>query len=249
METLDTGVAAAKVIGLPGTCNFRSTAGYRAHGGVIRDGALFRSDALHKLDADAIEQLRAMGVTRVLDLRDFAELGLEPSALTGSTIELMHLPIFGEGGLAAIGGFALDPVYRFVIEHRADALTEAVRLIAEAPAGGVVVHCTAGKDRTGLVIATALSAVGVSREQIIADYATSGDNIAGERADLILTIATERFGELDEPARELMVGSPAAAIAAALDIMDACYGSAESMLRQHGFGDESLEALRLRLVA
>lgn len=238
-----------QVLDMPGTTNFRSTAGYSVTGGELRDGGLFRSDALHRLDEQGLGRLRELGVVRVLDLRDAVELGLEPSALIGSNIEVVHHPIFGEGGLLGIGSFAIDAVYRFVIEQRATNLAGAIRLIAEAPEGGVVVHCTAGKDRTGLVIATALSAVGVPREQIVADYAVSEANIAGARAERILAAARMRFGELDDEAIELMIGSPERAISRALDLIDQRYGGAAGMLIESGLDTSTLDALHDRLIA
>lgn len=241
-------LSAGQPMGIPGTSNLRSTGGYATPTGVVREGALFRSDALHKLDTAGITRLDELGVVRVLDLRDPVELELEPSAVVGTAIDVVHHPVFGEDGLVGIGSFHLDEVYRFVIEYRAESLAGAMRLIAHAPDGGVLVHCTAGKDRTGLVIATALCAVGVSREQIIADYETSESNLAGERAERILAAARERFGELDEGAIELMVRSPARAIGYALDIMDERYGGVEGMLLANGFNEQDVETLRTRLV-
>ena len=237
-----------QVIQVPGTTNLRSTAGYPAGDGRIREGRLFRSDALHQLDDQGIQHLSRLGVVRVLDLRDPVELGLEPSALTSSPIELFHQPIFGEGGLVGIGSFAMDTVYRFVIEQRASNLAGAVSLIADAPEGGVLVHCTAGKDRTGLVIATVLEVLEVPREQIIADYVATERNIAGSRAEKILEAARMRFGELDNAAIEMMIGSPERGILHALDVIDERWGSAENMLLNNGMSDAQLDTLRTRLL-
>lgn len=251
MELLATAPAAGPVIGLDGTYNFRSTAGYRAARGTLREGALFRSDALHRLSEDGRRRFAAQGIVRVIDLRDAAELALAPSALAADGPETIHHPVFdGAAGLPAIeGAYSIAAVYRHIVAHRADRVASAVRLIADAPAGGVLVHCTAGKDRTGIVVAAALTAVGVPREQVVADYAASGPNLAGEWAERMLAAAEERFGRLEDPVRELMVGSPAAAIADTLDLIDETHGGVESMLRRHGLDDDALERLQQRLVA
>ena len=247
-------LAAAPALVVEGTYNFRSAAGYAVAGsavaaGSVREGSLFRSDALHRLSAAGQRQFAAHGIVRVIDLRDAEELRHAPSALPAA-VETAHHPIFGTGGLPELGGpVTIEEVYRSIVETRADRLAGAVRLIADAPAGGVLVHCTAGKDRTGLVVASALTAVGVPREQVVADYAASAVNLAGEWAERMLAAAAERFGPLDEAVRELMIGSPAAAMERTLDLVDDRYGGVERMLLAHGLDDDALIRLRDRLVA
>lgn len=243
--------AAGPVLALEGTYNFRSTAGYPAAAGRLRENALFRSDALHRLSEDDQRVFSAQGISRVIDLRDPEELRHSPNAIPAGPTETVHHPIFGSGaGLPAItGSFSIDSVYRYMIEHRADRVAGAVRLIADAPEGGVLVHCTAGKDRTGVVVASALTAVGVPRDQVIADYAASAANLAGEWAERMLAASAERFGEFDGDARELIVGSPAEAIDRTLDLIDDGYGGVERMLLLHGLDDDALDRLQRRLVA
>jgi len=243
--------AAGRVLPVEGTYNFRSTAGYQAANGRLRENGLFRSDALHGLSDAGRRQFAAQGISRVIDLRDPEELRHSPSALAAADAETVHHPIFGSGaGLPTIvGPYSISAVYRHIVEQRADRVAEAVRLIADAPAGGVLVHCTAGKDRTGIVVAAALTAVGVPREQVIVDYAASGANLAGEWAERMLEGAADRFGPLDESVRELMVESPAEAIDRTLDLIDSGYGGVERMLLEHGFDDDALERLQRRLVA
>lgn len=251
MEQLTTSPQAGPALGLEGTHNFRSTAGYPAAAGRVREGGLFRSDALHRLGDGGRRGFAEHGISRVIDLRDDEELRHAPSALGPRDAETVHHPIFGSGaGLPAVSGaYSIDSVYRHIVEHRADRVAGAVRLIADAPEGGVLVHCTAGKDRTGIVVASALTAVGVSRAQVLADYAASGGNLAGEWADRMLAGAEERFGELDDEIRELMIGSPADAMDRTLDLIDDLYGGVDRMLLQHGLDDEALDRLQRRLVA
>ena len=237
-------------IGLVGTHNFRSTAGYPATGGVTRANSLFRSDALHKLDDAGREQFDAQGIVRVIDLRDNTEREHAPNAINGGA-ESVHHPILDETTIRNLGAsVTLASLYEHIARERAEQLVGAVRLIAEAPAGGVLVHCTAGKDRTGMVVATALTAVGVSREQVIADYSTSATNLAGEWAERMIAQATAAFGgELSGDVQELVVASPGTAIAAGLDEIEKSHGGVEAMLRKHGFDDTLLAQLRSRLVA
>ncbi|RGE19212.1 tyrosine-protein phosphatase [Leucobacter sp. wl10] len=237
-------------ITIEGTYNFRSTGGYPARGGVTRATGLFRSDALHGLSPLGIEQFAAQGVVRIIDLRDGEELRQAPSALDPA-VETVHVPIL-EG--AAIPSDRPAPrlrdVYRSIATDRVGALVGAVRLIADAPDGGVLVHCTAGKDRTGMVVAVALTAVGVSREHVLADYAASAENLAGEWVDRMIAEATARFaGPIDDTLRELIASSPSDALADALELIDRRYGGAEQMLIAGGFDDDALSRLQRRLVA
>lgn len=251
MEQAIAAPAAGPVLGLGGTYNFRSTAGYPAGTGFMREGGLFRSDALHRLNEDGRRLFADQRISRVIDLRDSEELRHSPSVLTDADTETVHHPIFGDGaGLPALtGSFTIASVYRYMVEERTDRIVGAVRLIADAPEGGVLVHCTAGKDRTGVVIASALSAVGVPRDQVVADYAASTVNLAGEWADHMLAVSADRFGEMNDDVRELIVGSPAEAIDRTLDLIDDLHGGVERMLRQHGFDDDALDRLQRRLVA
>lgn len=260
-----TRIAPNPTIPLTGTHNFRHTGGYPAAAanvgsaatnagsiaanGRTRSDGLFRSDALHRLDAAAQAAFTELGIARIVDLRGADEISTAPNALPIGTTEQIHHPIFDSEGLPETGGVpSLPSVYRYVLEERADRLAAAVALIADAPEGAVLVHCTAGKDRTGLVVAVALAAVGVPREHVVADYAVSAENLAGEWAERMLAGAGSRFGELDDTTRDLIVASPAAAMELSLDLIEQLYGSAEGLLRAHGLGDAQLASLRSSLV-
>ncbi|MBB1056555.1 tyrosine-protein phosphatase [Dietzia sp. B19] len=249
MNSITVPLVAGRALDIEGTYNFRSTAGYEATAGVIRPHSLLRSDALHRLSANGISQFAAQGIVRVIDLRDATELQSSPSVLTA--VEVVHHPIFA--GAAMPSGAtvpSLEEIYRLIATERVTALVGAVRLIAEAPEGGVLVHCTAGKDRTGMVVATALTAVGVPREQVLADYAASAENLAGEWANSMLTAYAGRIaGPVDEAVRELVSASPAEALDSALEVIDAQYGGVEPMLLNNGLDAVGLERLRSRLVA
>ncbi|WP_138417435.1 tyrosine-protein phosphatase [Sinomonas gamaensis] len=231
---------------IDGTYNFRSTGGYAAGERTVREGKLFRSDALHRLSEAGRKRLESLGIATVIDLRDETELTSAPSAVGGLPLHISHHPIFESvqvPGLAA--RTTLAEVYRLIIERHADRLAQAVRLIAESGDGGVLVHCTAGKDRTGLVIATALLAVGVDREQVLADYSASESNLSGPWAEAMLAaIELHTSAPLDEAVRELVTASPAVVLAEALDLVDTLFGSPAGLLAAHGFDDADQARLR-----
>lgn len=233
-------------IPVDGTFNFRSTAGYAAGDRTVREGKLFRSDGLHRLTDAGRAHMAELGVALVVDLRDASELASSPSAVGGLALTVEHHPIFSTGKVpGAEAATSLAAVYRLIVEDHADRLAAAVRLIADSDEDAVLVHCTAGKDRTGLVIATALLAVGVGRDQVLADYAASGANLAGPWAEAMLASVEHYFpGPVTPSTRELIVASPEPVLAAALDLIDAAYGSAAGLLAAHGFDDGDLRRLR-----
>ena len=249
METIGPAPRIGTPIPIDGTHNFRSTAGYAAAGGVIRAGSLFRSDALHLLSPQGVARFAAQGITRVIDLRGRQERWEAPSALPDGLAEMVHHPIVD--GAVPPGGPVptLREAYLTIATDRAHTLAGAVRHIADAPAGGVLVHCTAGKDRTGMVIAITLAAVGVSRDDVVADYAASAENLAGEWVERMLAAVTERFSRpIDDNARSMIESSPADVLDETLDLIDQRYGGAEHLLLAHGFDEAALARLRNRLV-
>jgi protein-tyrosine phosphatase len=171
---------------LEGCVNFRDLGGYRARGGSIRWRRLFRSDALHELTPADVAAVRDLGVSTVIDLRSDFERAHDggPHPLEGA-VELVRAPIINEVNGRVMGdtGLSLAQRYARIMETTGTALADAVTAIADAP-GAAVFHCAAGKDRTGMVSAVVLGALGVSDEDVVADYAMTGRNLVGIQARL-----------------------------------------------------------------
>jgi protein tyrosine/serine phosphatase len=120
----------------------------------------------------------------------------------------------------------------------------ALRSVAQS-GGAALVHCAAGKDRTGVVVAVALSAVGVRRPAVIADYAATGERIGPvlarlRRSPTYADDISDEPDELQRPRPQTM--------AAFLEQVDARYGGAARWLAGHGFGPDDLELLRAKLL-
>ncbi|MDD1478498.1 MULTISPECIES: tyrosine-protein phosphatase [unclassified Arthrobacter] len=239
-------------IAVDGTYNFRSTGGYAAAGRTVREGKLFRSDGLHRLTDAGRASLAELGIRLVIDLRDRTELEQSPSLLEGLALESRHNAIF-EQGKGKVPGLTptttLLDIYTLMIDAHAERLAGAVRLIADSGTDPVLVHCTAGKDRTGVVIALALLAAGVDREQVVRDYAATGDNLAGEWTETMLATVANHPGldTVGGDLREIISASPAAVLDATLDFVQGSYGSVEGLLKAHGFSDDDLDRLRAAL--
>jgi protein-tyrosine phosphatase len=236
-------------IPIPGTYNFRDVGGYRVDGGVIRSGKLFRSDGLHALGEDGKQRLRELGVKFIVDLRDDAEADALPDDLDGLDVEVLRLPVFEGSGAshATIGGTLTDLYAKIVLQHTG-AVAEALREIADTGDAAVLVHCTAGKDRTGIVVALALLAVGVDRATVVADYAQTQANLEGPWLERMLALVASHGVEVTPDLRVIMGGSPPKAIESVLDLVERDFGGVRQYLLAAGLDEIELAKLRSVLV-
>ncbi len=233
-----------------GTHNFRDVGGYPARGGHTRPGQLFRSDSLARLTPDGAAELARLGLGVLIDLRTELERRQDHwSSRVPGAIHI-HLPIHGGSRTSIMkdGHVSLEELYLAVLRDSGWSLTAAVSIIGEALDRPVLVHCTAGKDRTGLAIALALEAVGVDREAVVADYTQSALNLDGDWMDQTLTSLVSNGVPISPALFEVLGGSPDTAMSRVLAELDAVYGSVTGYLLAHGMQEASLELLNRKLV-
>lgn len=262
-------VGPANWITLQGAVNARDVGGLpTADGGAIRSGALIRSASLrHLTDADVDHLVGDLGVRRVVDLRTDVEVDRDgPGPLHAQPDVVVHhlslYPDTADRTELPAGPRSEAPVplpwqqERFATEHgpvvaaylryleqRPDSIVAALRAIAE-PAGATVVHCAAGKDRTGMVVALALTVAGVPRELIAADYALTQSQIAAIVGHLA---RSDLYGfEVGQP--EKIPPASAAVMMAVLEAIDADLGGVPAWLARHGWTDADTERLRGKLI-
>lgn len=224
------------IIEIPGVINAR------AHG--RPEAWLVRSASLEALDADGAAALRGLAVARVLDLREPEEAESAPTPrelLESHGIEVHRCTLYGRTPPTT---GRIEDVYRDLLGRRGPALTTAVHTIAESP-GATLVHCSAGKDRTGLVVALALSAAGVDRSAVIEDYAVSGPAIADRRRPGAIALAAQHDASLREEILRLQLDSPASAMAAVLADLDRA-GGPVAYLRRNGLTAHEITQLTRR---
>ena len=228
----------------PGLHNVRDLGGLPTrNGGEIRPGALVRSEGLDRLDPAGWDLLHGHGVRTVVDLRSDFEIGAAPYAPSG---ELAVVQTRWEEGLLADPEFAdwattgllsTCLYYRRFLERWPDRTAATVRAVAEAAPGGVLVHCAAGRDRTGLITALLLSLAGVPDDLIVTDYLISDARILAGDPDHQAIIDAES-------ALFAAVGTtPAAEITGLLQAVDVA-----TYLRDAGLPAADLDRLRARLV-
>jgi protein-tyrosine phosphatase len=232
-------------IALPGTQNLRDLGGYPAAGGTVRWRTLLRSDALHRLDDAGRAALAGLGLRTVIDLRTEQEVEAAPSALAGTGARTFHIPLFSDAAISRLPP-ERAAIYRYMIDDCAAAIAEAVGRLCASDALPGLIHCTAGKDRTGLVVALVLDVIGVPDEFIAADYAMSAAYLDPATAQAIRRVrAASGVGRwLDLGA----LGASPQVITTALARVRGLAGSASGYLMRHGLTRPELDQLRGALV-
>jgi protein-tyrosine phosphatase len=134
--------------------------------------------------------------------------------------------------------------YLAMTELLAPNLARAIEAVADADEGGVLVHCFAGKDRTGLVCGLLLRLVGVGHEDIAADYGLSADNLV----PIFESWVADAGDEEERAFRRRLGSSPPEAMARLLESLESRFGSVESYLLDAGAGPAALERAKARLL-
>ncbi|NKQ54506.1 tyrosine-protein phosphatase [Amycolatopsis sp. K13G38] len=232
---------------LSGTHNVRDVGGYpTTSGGRIRTRTLIRADALHRLDETGFAAIAELGVRTVIDLREASEREAAPVVFPGPVPESRWRPIFNDR-IPVGGQVPLERIYRHMIEDFGDGLTAAVRELARPGALPAIVHCSAGKDRTGVVVALALSVAGVAPEVIAGDYALSSQYLGtGFVADIRRRMAD--IGLPQQTISDYKVVCPPELILNTLEAITDRHGSAAEFLLAHGATPAELAELRAALV-
>lgn len=229
-----------------GATNFRDVGGLPAGAGRSRAEVLYRSGNLVHVDDEGLQTMADLGLRRIIDLRDDAEVRHAPSRVDGLDVEVQRVPLF----LGSVESFfardvSLGELYAELVEGSAARIVDAVRGILGAQP--VLIHCTVGKDRTGVTVALALAAAGVDRDAVIDDYARTEGLLPAERNRQVLAGIRALHPE-NRHAEELATRSPAPVMRGLLERLDAEYGSPADFLRAHGLTDAELARLRAVLI-
>jgi protein-tyrosine phosphatase len=231
--------------------NFRDAGGYRTGDGrIVRCGRLYRSDSLAKLSARDWDQFRSLGVRTVIDLRHRREIEVrgripDSDGIRYHNISVEHRP-YDQAALSP----AIEPA-RFLADRYAELaadgtaeIRQALELLAVGDAAPVVIHCAAGKDRTGVLTALVLALLGVTAGDIVADYARTGQ----ATDQLIAEWRAHHGGEM--PRWPAFGQAPAGAMRLFLAGLTTEYGGVRGYAAaQLGAGDSLVEALRSQFLS
>ena len=256
-------------IDLDGLVNLRDVGGISTAGGaVVKAGRLLRSDNLQDLTGHDIERLLALGLTDVIDLRsDFEATNEGPGPLIGRPEVQIHAHSLFREWRDGVGEDKPDvrpetlpdealpwvdltpsvrvdnPVASYYLSYvadRPDSVLAALRAVGPAK-GAALVHCAAGKDRTGTIVALALSLAGADREAIAEDYAASSERME-QIVGRLLNTRTYADNLRDRPMSTHM--SYPDTMLSFLEYVDETYGGVEPLLNRAGW--TSTDTVRLR---
>jgi len=238
--------------------NLREVSGYATSSGVMRAGRLYRSGAW-ELMSESDHAWFEDRIETVIDLRHPDEVEQAAHARTGEpgarivfnsifpvgqTMESMVDEMNGLYGDAAVAGAGTQRYLHFAKVGGAR-FADAVRVMADGENYPVLINCTAGKDRTGLLVGMVMDVLGVSDEEIASEYERSNADIDG------LLLYLQSIGRvLEGTAAEIRarVGTPADRMVGFLEGLRAEHGSSAGYLQSHGVADAELEALTELLV-
>jgi protein-tyrosine phosphatase len=229
--------------------NFRDVGGYPGlDGRPVRWRRLYRADALHRLEGPDWETFAELGVKTVIDLRRATEVETHGrirhyDGLDYRNLVLKHLAWEDvDHPVDADHERWIADRYLNFIDDGHDALHGALSVIADPAAAPVVVHCMAGKDRTGVTLALTLSLLGVSDKDIAEDYALTTTSMQG----------LVEYLKVHNPAvvegNEHMFDSPPGAMLLFLSDLRERHGTVEQYVRSIGLTSEQLTAMRDHLL-
>jgi protein-tyrosine phosphatase len=230
---------------------------------VVVPEVLLRSDNLQGLSARDVHLL--IGDHRlelVLDLRTAFEVASEgPGPMTGqASVRIEHRSLYPDSASPELDAATVVPYwpppddewpdespavrsYMSYLRRRPDSIVASIRAIARSD-GAVLVHCAAGKDRTGVVVGLALHAAGVDHEVIVGDYLATGERIDAIIARLVSSPTYREQLEGHDPRRHAPLPGTMERV---LELVDLQFGGSVAWASAHGLSDDDLELLRRRL--
>jgi protein-tyrosine phosphatase len=253
-------------IPLDGAVNTRDLGGTpTAGGGSVQPGRLVRSDNLQDLSAADVQTLlEEYGITDVIDLRSDVEVFVTGPSPIQDRISYHHLSLFRSEDLSEhdagaealvlpwargedekLDEHAQTSHYLGYLAARPDSVSNALRVIADAP-GASIVHCAAGKDRAGTITALALSVAGVDDEAIAADYTASDEKLEAILARL--NTVPMYASNLQGKGRDQQAPDPQT-MPRLLASLRREYGSVAGWLISQGWTEAEIERLRAKLTA
>jgi protein-tyrosine phosphatase len=227
--------------------NVRDLGGFPIDGArTTRWRAIVRSDNICRLTRHGRQALVRHGIRTVIDLRSPDELLLETDPFSRGDMDevaYVNAPLMTAEFLSLYDA-GLKQLFEIVLlQHCAAAVAELLTAIAASPAGGVLVYCHAGKERTGIASALLLALAGVPSEVIAEEYARSDEYLEPLYAAWIAARPAE-----DRDAFAIRLRLPAARMVATLGYLDERYGGAVEYLRSTGIDEGDLARVRERLV-
>lgn len=236
-------------IPLEGAYNVRDVGGYPTQdGGTTNWKTFLRADGLNALTEDAQDTLIDYGVRTIIDLRSETELADEPNVFAESDrVKYVNIPLLPANNRPTPDEMPRDllTIYKLILDDCQQRVLDVMSTLAESDTFPALVHCTAGKDRTGVITALMLDLAGVNDKTIAEDYALTGVYLQ-PKLDMIREKAKE--SGRDMTAFEPLLLSEPDAMKATLQYLDENYGGAEKYLRTIGLSEDQIALLKTKML-
>ncbi len=244
-------LSTSRVVEFDGATNFRDLGGYPSRfGGVVRWGRVYRAAALQGMTPSDLDRLAGLGITTIYDLRSEMEYTDEPDPVPSISVPILgrymanhERPDFAafvehDHGVAFMRDMCLN-----MLHWGAPEIGSVITGLAEPDALPAAFHCTAGKDRTGIVAAILLEVLGVDREIVLDDFELT-NQLRGPKEESAAFARMLGHGMPPEAAAGAL-GAPRHMMGDVLDALDAEYGNAERYLvEQSGVAPDTISRLR-----
>ncbi|MDC0711203.1 tyrosine-protein phosphatase [Stigmatella sp. ncwal1] len=247
--------------------NFRDVGGRKtADGRTFRTGVLFRSDELSRLNAGDLVKLQGLGIKLICDLRAPRESQKRRLRLPAASIRVVNVPLheqathdgnrrkllgflFGKTGGERFREFSSAYYHHLAFDQTAR-IREVITLLSGEQSLPALIHCTAGKDRTGFVAALIQLLVGVPVEGVMEDYLRTNDFFGPRLEKFIQVMRIMTLFQVSPERMRLIAGAHPEFLNEVLSTLMARYGSVESYLREAcGIDQDTLQRLKERLLS
>ena len=218
----------------------------------IRSGRLLRSGSVSAVTQEDVDHLiQTVGLRTVIDLRQPAESGGRGHALAPHGIRIIELPLWAYSGtldnaIPELSHPDLAAVYFAYLERSASMVVEVLEILGDPDNLATLIHCTAGKDRTGVTVAMLLDILGVSHDQIVADYAASAADMP--RVVALLRESSKHTGFAISKEMSWLLKAEATTMEEFLEKLTSELGGARAWAMANGATVEMLDRLSANLV-
>lgn len=245
-----------RMLALEGAVNLRDFGGYAtADGRVVQRGRLFRSGSLAHLSDDAQSRFRDLGVRLICDLRRPEEAAEEPTPIPADVARRLEIPIDPGSAVtmrSRLGDTALGlkeridfmvAINRELARDHAEDYARMFEALLEIDDGGFLVHCSAGKDRTGFACALILHALGVPEDTVLEDYLLTNRHLGFEERVMRLAERWEPNGAPDRESLLALAGVRPEYLQAAFDAIESEFEGVERYIERAVGLDAAARAL------
>ncbi|KAF9498846.1 hypothetical protein BDN71DRAFT_1442811 [Pleurotus eryngii] len=266
LEALDPSYVASVLsnppfITIPGVINVRDLGAYLSNthpGKLTKPNLMLRSAEISGITPEGIDRLRELGVTKVFDLRSDTEIEKYDTPVPEiEGIDIIRAPVFQKEDyspemmakrykLYASGKTeAFMELYSQILDHGGEAFGAVLRHIHDRPTEGCLFHCTAGKDRTGLLAAILLKLAGVDKEAIAKDYALTRVGREPARPMIMARLAKEPLFASNNEAALNMFTCRHETMTSFLELLDKNYGGVEEYLKKYvNLSDDEINRIK-----